>query len=101
MVVTAETAGRLLVIATPYSSVVEVIEDIRTPQGGFAVEERTVESVEVGKAPRKCRTSCSVWCAMASCSASRHRRPVWCSPATSFSTYVWFRTEAPRFHSQC
>ncbi|MEX7474297.1 TrkA family potassium uptake protein [Mycobacterium adipatum] len=51
-VVTSETAGRLLGIATRTPSVVEMMEDLLTPDEGFAVAERQVEPKEVGGSPR-------------------------------------------------
>ena len=52
MVVSSETAGRLLGIATSAPSVVEMIEDLLTPDAGFAIAEREVEHKEVGGSPR-------------------------------------------------
>lgn len=52
VVVSSETAGRLLGIATTTPSVVEMIEDLLTPAAGFAIAEREVEQVEVGGSPR-------------------------------------------------
>ena len=52
VVVSSETAGRLLGIATSSPSVVEVIEDLLTPEEGFAVAERDVEQSEVGADPK-------------------------------------------------
>ncbi|MCG5431563.1 potassium channel family protein [Mycobacterium sp. MYCO198283] len=51
-VVTSETAGRLLGIATSTPSVVEMFEDLLTPHAGFAIAERPVEPKEVGGSPR-------------------------------------------------
>lgn len=51
-VVTSETAGRLLGIATRTPSVVEMMEDLLTPDAGFAIAERPVETKEVGGSPR-------------------------------------------------
>ena len=51
-VVTSETAGRLLGIATQTPSVVEMMEDLLTPDAGFAIAERQVEPKEVGGSPR-------------------------------------------------
>lgn len=51
-VVTSETAGRLLGIATQTPSVVEMMEDLLTPDEGFAIAERQVEPKEVGGSPR-------------------------------------------------
>ncbi|OBI40305.1 potassium transporter Kef [Mycobacterium kyorinense] len=55
VVVSSETAGRLLGIATTTPSVVEMIEDLLTPEAGFAIAEREVEQGEVGGAPRHLR----------------------------------------------
>ncbi|GAA3032052.1 potassium channel family protein [Gordonia defluvii] len=51
VVVTSETAGRLLGIATQTPSVVEVFEDLLTPDEGYAIAERAVEPGEVGGSP--------------------------------------------------
>ncbi|SEH90194.1 voltage-gated potassium channel [Mycolicibacterium rutilum] len=51
-VVTSETAGRLLGIAVQTPSVVEVMEDLLTPDAGFAIAEREVTPKEVGGSPR-------------------------------------------------
>jgi voltage-gated potassium channel len=52
VIVSAETAGRLLGAATTTPAVVEVIEDLLTPDAGFAISEREVEESEVGGSPR-------------------------------------------------
>jgi voltage-gated potassium channel len=52
VVVSSETAGRLLGIATTTPTVVEMIEDLLTPAAGFAIAEREVEGAEVGGSPR-------------------------------------------------
>ncbi|MFC4949406.1 potassium channel family protein [Pseudonocardia sp. GCM10023141] len=52
VVVSAETAGRLLGAATITPAVVEVIEDLLTPDAGFAISEREVEESELGGSPR-------------------------------------------------
>nr|WP_225951545.1 potassium channel family protein [Mycobacterium sp. OAS707] len=51
-VVSSETAGRLLGIATQTPSVVEMMEDLLTPDAGFALAEREVEAKEAGGSPR-------------------------------------------------
>ncbi len=51
VVVTSETAGRLLGIATQTPSVVEIFEDLLTPDEGYAIAERLVEPTEVGGSP--------------------------------------------------
>jgi voltage-gated potassium channel len=52
VIVSAETAGRLLGVATTSPSVVEVVEDLLTPEAGFAISERPVEEFEIGGSPR-------------------------------------------------
>jgi voltage-gated potassium channel len=52
VVVSSETAGRLLGIATTTPSIVEMMEDLLTPEFGFAVSEREVERTEIGGSPR-------------------------------------------------
>lgn len=51
-VVTSETAGRLLGVAKRTPSVVEVMEDLLTPDAGYAIAERSVTAKEVGSSPR-------------------------------------------------
>ncbi len=51
-VVTSETAGRLLGIAVQTPSVVEMMEDLLTPDAGFAIAEREVTPKEAGSSPR-------------------------------------------------
>jgi voltage-gated potassium channel len=51
-VVSSETAGRLLGIATQTPSVVEMMEDLLTPDAGFALAEREVTPKEAGGSPR-------------------------------------------------
>jgi voltage-gated potassium channel len=55
VVVSSETAGRLLGIATTTPSVVEMIEDLLTPDAGVVIAEREVEQAEVGGSPRHLR----------------------------------------------
>ncbi|NLV79664.1 MAG: potassium channel family protein [Rhodococcus sp.] len=55
VVVSSETAGRLLGVATSAPHVVEVIEDILTPEMGFTLSERQVDDDEVGADPRHLR----------------------------------------------
>ncbi|HPY24815.1 MAG TPA: NAD-binding protein [Mycobacterium sp.] len=52
VVVSSDTAGRLLGLATSKPSVVEMIEDLLTPHEGFAIAEREVEPKEIGGSPR-------------------------------------------------
>lgn len=52
VVVSSETAGRLLGVATTTPSVVAMIEDLLTPSEGLAIAERDVEQSEVGGSPR-------------------------------------------------
>ncbi|EHI10564.1 ion channel membrane protein [Mycolicibacterium thermoresistibile ATCC 19527] len=51
-VVSSETAGRLLGVATQTPSVVAIIEDLLTPDAGFSIAEREVTPKEVGGSPR-------------------------------------------------
>ncbi len=55
VVVSSATAGRLLGLATTTPSVVEMIEDLLTPDVGLAIAEREVEQTEVGGSPRHLR----------------------------------------------
>lgn len=55
VVVSSETAGRLLGIATMTPSVVEVIEDLLTPDQGYAIAEREVDPTETGGSPAHTR----------------------------------------------
>jgi voltage-gated potassium channel len=52
VIVSDETAGRLLGVATRSPAVVEVVEDLLTPDAGFAISQRAVETQEVGGSPR-------------------------------------------------
>ncbi len=52
VVVSSETAGRLLGMATSTPSVVNVIEDLLTPDVRFSITEREIEQSEVGGSPR-------------------------------------------------
>jgi voltage-gated potassium channel len=52
VVVSSETAGRLLGMATATPSVVAMVEDLLTPDAGLAIAERDVEPGEVGGSPR-------------------------------------------------
>ncbi|MFT3661419.1 MAG: potassium channel family protein [Gordonia sp. (in: high G+C Gram-positive bacteria)] len=51
VVVSSETAGRLLGIATITPSVVEVVEDLLSPEEGYAIAEREVDPSETGGSP--------------------------------------------------
>ncbi|NMO01908.1 potassium channel family protein [Gordonia sp. TBRC 11910] len=51
VVVSSETAGRLLGLATMTPSVVEMIEDLLTPDEGYAIAEREVDPTETGGSP--------------------------------------------------
>jgi voltage-gated potassium channel len=55
VVVSSETAGRLLGLATTTPSVVQMIEDLLTPDEGLAIADREVEQSEVGGSPRHLR----------------------------------------------
>ena len=52
VVTSAETAGRLLGLATVTPTVVEMMEDLLSPNEGFSVAERPVREYEVGSNPR-------------------------------------------------
>src|ERR1700712_5778285 len=51
VVVSAETAGRLLGMATTTPNVVAVVEDLLTPDAGMSLSEREVTESEVGGSP--------------------------------------------------
>lgn len=51
-VVSSETAGRLLGVAIHTPSVVQIMEDLLTPDVGFAIAEREISPKEVGDVPR-------------------------------------------------
>ncbi|MDD4866570.1 MAG: NAD-binding protein, partial [Mycobacterium sp.] len=55
VVVSSETAGRLLGLATTTPSVVQMVEDLLTPDVGLAISEREVDPAEVGGSPRHLR----------------------------------------------
>jgi voltage-gated potassium channel len=52
VVVSSETAGRLLGMATHTPTVVDMVEDLITPDEGLAISEREVEPGEIGGSPR-------------------------------------------------
>ncbi|AJE32440.1 MAG: potassium channel family protein [Corynebacterium humireducens] len=52
VVISSETAGRLLGLATVTPSVVEMMEDLLSPDEGFSVAERPIAEDEVGANPR-------------------------------------------------
>ncbi|HJQ46229.1 MAG TPA: potassium channel family protein [Amycolatopsis sp.] len=52
VVVSSETAGRLLGMATSTPVVVDMVEDLLTPESGLAIAERPVEQAEEGGSPR-------------------------------------------------
>ncbi|AZA10894.1 potassium channel family protein [Corynebacterium gerontici] len=52
VVISSETAGRMLGLATVTPSVVEMMEDLLSPGEGFSVAERPVGEDEVGANPR-------------------------------------------------
>ncbi|MFD9704974.1 potassium channel family protein [Lentzea sp. NPDC059081] len=52
VVVSSETAGRLLGMATATPTVVAMVEDLLTPDAGLAIAERDVEQTEIGGSPR-------------------------------------------------
>jgi voltage-gated potassium channel len=53
VVVSAETAGRLLGMATRTPAVVDAVEDLLTPRAGPGVGERVVADSEVGSSPQQ------------------------------------------------
>jgi hypothetical protein len=85
-VVSAETAGRLLGIATQTPSVVEMMEDLLTPDAGFALAEREVEPKEVGGSPRHLPDIVLGVVRGGSCSASTTRRSMRSNSATGCCT---------------
>lgn len=52
VVISSETAGRMLGLATVTPSVVEMMEDLLSPDEGFSVAERLVTEEEIGASPR-------------------------------------------------
>ncbi|MGH3697027.1 MAG: potassium channel family protein [Pseudonocardiaceae bacterium] len=52
VVVSSETAGRLLGMATTTPAIVELVDDLFTPATGLAIAQRPVEPGEVGGSPR-------------------------------------------------
>lgn len=53
VIISSETAGRLLGLSTVTPSVVEMMEDLLSPADGFGIDERTVTDSEVGLDPRE------------------------------------------------
>ena len=60
VVVSSETAGRLLGIAKKTPSVVELMEDLLTPDAGLAIAESEVQTNQIGGSPRHYPDTCSV-----------------------------------------
>ncbi len=52
VVISSETAGRLMGLATVTPSVTEMMEDLLSPDEGFSIAERLVQEEEVGGNPR-------------------------------------------------
>ena len=52
VVISSETAGRMLGLATVTPSVVEMMEDLLSPDEGFSIAERQIGEDEVGANPR-------------------------------------------------
>ena len=52
VVISSETAGRLLGLATVTPTVVEMMEDLLSPDEGFSISERAIGEDEVGANPR-------------------------------------------------
>lgn len=55
VVVTSETAGRLLGVATTTPAVVDMFADLLAPERGFTLAERPVRREEIGAAPTRVR----------------------------------------------
>jgi voltage-gated potassium channel len=53
VVTSEETAGRLLGMSTTAPEIVDLINDLLTPETGYVIAERTVEPHEVGLAPQQ------------------------------------------------
>ncbi|UAK35962.1 potassium channel family protein [Nocardia asteroides] len=53
VVVSSQTTGRLMGVATGAPRVVELIEDLLSPEDGFAVAQRPAEPHEIGLTPRE------------------------------------------------
>jgi voltage-gated potassium channel len=53
VVVSAETAGRLLGMATRTPAVVDAVEDLLTPRAGLAIGERPLVDAEIGTSPQQ------------------------------------------------
>lgn len=86
VVVSSETAGRMLGLATVSPSVTGMMEDLISPDEGFSIAERLVGEDEVGGNPATSKTSSSAWCAPVSSTGwTRWRRRRW-SPVTGCST---------------
>ena len=69
VVVSAETAGRLLGMATTTPSVVEVVEDLLTPTPGSPSASAPSTTRRSAARPGTCRTSSSAWSAATTCTA--------------------------------
>lgn len=52
VVISSETAGRLLGMSTATPRVVDMVEDLLSPESGLAISERPVEAAEEGGSPR-------------------------------------------------
>jgi voltage-gated potassium channel len=52
VIVSSETAGRMLGMATQTPSLIELVEDLITPEHGLAIAEREAEQAEIGGSPR-------------------------------------------------
>ncbi|ALC05238.1 hypothetical protein CDES_03930 [Corynebacterium deserti GIMN1.010] len=52
VVISSETAGRMLGLATVTPSVVEMMEDLLSPDEGFSIAERPIGEDEIGSNPR-------------------------------------------------
>ncbi|PRQ11475.1 Ion channel protein [Corynebacterium sp. 13CS0277] len=53
VVISSETAGRMLGLATVTPTVVEMLEDLLSPDDGLAIAERIVSAQDAGKSPKE------------------------------------------------
>lgn len=86
VVVSSETAGRLLGIATTTPSVVEIIEDLLTPTPDTPSPNARWSTRRSARRPITSTTSSLPWCAVAGCCGWTHRRWTRSRPATGCST---------------
>ncbi len=85
VVVSSETAGRLLGLATSTPAVVEVIEDLLTPDAGTPSPSVTSSATNTAPARSTSSTSSSASCVTAACTASTTARSMPSRTATACS----------------